>query len=90
MMTVTRGAVLATLLLAAAATAPSTAHAQEGYSRAVRVACSADATRLCPAYKLGSNDMRVCMEAKARLLSRGCVRALEDAGMVPRNMLRGR
>jgi hypothetical protein len=64
--------------------------AQASYSRNVRINCTADSRRLCPAYKLGSNEMRVCMEAKARLLSRQCVRALEDEGLVPRGMLRGR
>jgi hypothetical protein len=85
-----RAALAGLVTLAAAATTPTPVPAQESFPRVVRIACTADAKRLCPAYRLGSNEMRNCMEAKARLLSRGCVRALEDAGMVPRNMLRPR
>jgi hypothetical protein len=72
-------AVLATSLLAfndAAQAEPS--------SRRVRIACSPDAKRLCPREKPDSPEMRYCMEAKGRQLSRTCVRALEDDGIVPR------
>lgn len=61
--------------------------AQESFPKEVRIGCAADAKRLCPAYRLGSPEMRTCMEAKGRLLSRGCVRALEDTGLAPRGFL---
>lgn len=57
-------------------------------SKKVRRACAADAKRLCPRNKFESPELRYCMEAKARNLSSGCVRALEDDGVVPRGMLR--
>jgi hypothetical protein len=53
-------------------------------SRRVRQACNSDAKRLCPREKSDSAEMRYCMEAKGRQLSRTCVRALEDDGIVPR------
>ena len=53
-------------------------------SRRVRNACSSDAKRLCPREKPDSAEMHYCMEAKGRMLSRNCVRALEDEGVVPR------
>jgi hypothetical protein len=56
----------------------------ESSSRRVRQACSGDAHRLCPREKKDSPEMRYCMEAKGRQLSRGCVRALEDDGVIPR------
>lgn len=56
----------------------------EPSSRRVRQACSGDAQRLCPREKKDSAEMRYCMEAKGRQLSRNCVRALEDDGIVPR------
>jgi hypothetical protein len=55
----------------------------------VRGACSNDAKRLCPREKPDSPEMRYCMEAKGRQLSRTCVRALEDEGIVPRGYFRG-
>ena len=58
-------------------------------SKRVRQACSGDAHRLCPREKKDSPEMRYCMEAKGRQLSRGCVRALEDEGIVPRGYFKG-
>ena len=56
----------------------------ESSSPRVRRACTSDYKRLCPREKPDSAEMRYCMEAKGRMLSRGCVRALEDDGIVPR------
>lgn len=53
-------------------------------SRKVRNACNTDAKRLCPNNKFGSSELRYCMEANGRRLSRPCVQALEDDGIVPR------
>ena len=57
-------------------------------SRKIRNACSGDYHRLCPREKPDSPEMRYCMEAKGRLLSTRCVRALEDEGIVPRGYLK--
>jgi hypothetical protein len=54
------------------------------FSKKVRIACSADAKRLCATSKLGSPEMEYCMEAKGKYLSRECKRALEDDGVIPR------
>ena len=64
-----------------ALTAPSFA---ETASRSVRKACASDAHRLCPREKPNSPEMNYCMEAKGRMLSRNCIRALEDEGTIPR------
>lgn len=53
-------------------------------SERVRTMCTPDALRLCPEHSLGSSEMRYCMEAKQRLISRDCQSALEDDGLVPR------
>jgi hypothetical protein len=84
-MTVSRKALS---LIAAGLVALSAVPASAEYSPRVRNACSGDAQRLCPKQKPGSNEMRYCMEARASSLSRGCVRALEDEGLVPRGYLR--
>ena len=68
----------------AALFAAQTAAQAEPSSRRVRMACSGDAQRLCPREKKDSPEIRYCMEAKGRQLSRGCVRALEDDGILPR------
>jgi hypothetical protein len=74
-------ALAAVLLLATAGIAAAN-------SPRVQNACVGDARRLCPNQKLGSAEMRYCMEANATRLSRTCVKALEDDGIVPRGMLR--
>ncbi len=83
-MTVLRSAFLFALALSIAAPIVSA----EGFSPRVRKGCTGDAKRLCPKHKLGSPEMRYCMEANARALSSECVRALEDDGIAPRGYLR--
>lgn len=56
----------------------------------VRKACTGDYKRLCPAYKVGSPQLRACMEAKAFELSSRCIDALVDAGEVGRAQVRRR
>ena len=56
----------------------------EAESRRVERACAGDVRRLCPRDKKDSPSLRYCMEAKARALSRNCIRALEDSGEIPR------
>jgi hypothetical protein len=57
-------------------------------SKRARQACSGDAKRLCPKQKYGTEEMRYCMEANGRNLSRGCISALEDDGTIPRGHFR--
>jgi hypothetical protein len=80
------GTALSVAALIVAGQAPAQA---EQSSRRVRQACSSDAKRLCPREKSDSSEMRYCMEAKGRQLSRNCVRALEDDGIVPRGYFKG-
>lgn len=74
-------------VLAAASLAATLAPAAANTPRAVRKACASDAHKLCPREKPDSPAMNYCMESKAKQFSRSCVRALEDAGMVPRGYL---
>ncbi len=72
---------LAVAGLAGLASNPSAA--QDGaYSDAVQTNCRDDYFKLCPAYALGSTELRLCMEAKAKQLSQQCVRALVASGEV--------
>lgn len=56
------------------------------YGKKVENACKSDYKTHCPAYKEGTAALRNCMSLAGRRgnLSRGCVNALTDAGMVPR------
>ena len=76
-------------MIAAAVMAVSPAVQADRSSRKVRQACTGDYHRLCPREKPDSPEMRYCMEAKGKLLSSRCVRALEDEGIVPRGYLKG-
>lgn len=79
------GALAIAVVLPVLAAAPVSAA-----SRRVEQSCVGDVHRLCPREKKDSPALRYCMEAKQNSLSRGCVRALEDAGEVPRGYLKGR
>ena len=72
------------LALAALSMAVALAPVSAETPRRVRSACAVDAQRFCPREKPNSPEMEYCMEAKGRQLSRQCIRALEDAGMIPR------
>lgn len=76
--------------LAMLAVIASTTHAtsQQSYASDVITKCSPDALRLCPEHALGSSELRYCMEAKARMISRDCLVALEDDGVLPRGTVR--
>ncbi|WP_244534647.1 hypothetical protein [Hyphomicrobium sp. CS1GBMeth3] len=56
------------------------------YSKKVENSCRADYKTHCPAYKEGTSALRSCMTLAGRRgnLSRRCVNALTDAGLVPR------
>ena len=79
------GALAAALVLPVIVAAPAAAA-----SRRVEHACVGDVHRLCPRHQKDSPALHYCMEAHQNSLSRGCVRALEDAGEVPRGYLKGR
>ncbi len=67
------------LLAAPAAVSPAYA-----VSAKVKKACAGDYKRLCPRYKVGSVQLRACMEAKQGEISPKCVQALIDSGEVNR------
>jgi len=58
------------------------------FSKKVRKACGLDYQDFCAQYDPGSSAVRRCFESNRRSLSKGCVRALVDAGEVPRKYLR--
>ncbi len=65
--------------------AAASAQQSSVYSEYLREKCTPDVMRHCSEHALGSAEMRYCMEAKFRMLSRDCVVALEDEGFVPRS-----
>lgn len=75
-------------LLAAAVLVAGMPGAQAAITAKVRKACAPDYKRLCPAYKVGSAQLRACMEAKSIEISSSCVNALIDAGEVDRRRVR--
>ncbi len=70
--------------VAAFALTVATVSAEAQSTKRVRNACESDARRLCPREKGDTPEMRYCMEAKGKQLSRNCIRALEDDGTIPR------
>ncbi|MCB1515339.1 MAG: hypothetical protein H6876_03065 [Hyphomicrobiaceae bacterium] len=58
------------------------------YSARVRRACKGDYNRFCPGYSLYGTELRRCMQAAGKAISKSCIRALIDAGEVPRSMLK--
>jgi hypothetical protein len=78
-------AMAAVALFALAATG---APASAAITGKVKKACAGDYKRLCPSYKVGSAQLRACMEAKQFEISSGCVSALIDAGEVGRSQAR--
>lgn len=59
------------------------------YSATVRRACKGDYNRFCPGYSLYGTELRRCMQAAGKAISKRCIRALVDAGEVPRSVLKG-
>lgn len=69
---------------------PAAAAGDSGpYSATVRRACKGDYNRFCPGYSLYSSELRRCMQGAHKSISKSCIRALIDAGEVPRSMLKG-
>jgi hypothetical protein len=57
------------------------------YSARVNAACENDYYRFCSAYAVGSTSLNACMEASRRSLTKRCIDALVEAGLVPRKYL---
>ncbi|MGD9669006.1 MAG: hypothetical protein AB7U75_08090 [Hyphomicrobiaceae bacterium] len=70
------------------ATAAMAADNSGPYSARVRRACKVDYNRFCPGYSLYGTELRRCMQAAGKGISQRCIRALVDAGEVPRSMLK--
>jgi hypothetical protein len=62
--------------------------AQSTYPPEVENYCKDDYFRYCSPYALGSDELRRCMEANGKTLSRNCQQALKDAGYVKADRLR--
>jgi hypothetical protein len=58
------------------------------YSARVRRSCKSDYNRFCPGYSLYGTEIRRCMQAAGKAISKRCIRALVDAGEVPRSLLK--
>ena len=76
-------ALIVGLVLAAVAGAPANA----AITDKVKKACKGDYERLCPHYKVGSNQLRACMEAKQNDITWNCVQALIDSGEVDKSRI---
>jgi len=61
--------------------------AANAYSARVNSACERDYYRFCAKYSIGTPELRSCMLASRRTLSRRCVDALVAAGEVPKRYL---
>jgi hypothetical protein len=77
----------AAVALAGLALATTDASAQ---SQRVKNACNSDYNQFCPAYPIGSAQLRQCMRANGKKLSRHCLEALVDAGEIERSALKKR
>lgn len=81
-----RAAWIAAIALSVGFMAPAApAHA---VSAKVKKACQGDYKRLCPTYKVGTPQLRACMEAKQAEISSRCVDALIASGEVNRSSRR--
>jgi len=61
--------------------------AANAYSSRVNSACERDYYRHCAKYSIGTPELRSCMMASRRSLSRRCIDALIAAGEVPKRYL---
>ena len=66
----------------AAAALAATAGSASAYSSRVKSACKSDFYRFCPAYSVGSSQLRACMRSAGGNVSRRCIDALADSGEV--------
>lgn len=72
-----RAAIAVAIAAGSLAVTPGEANA---LSLRVKMACAGDYYRHCSAYSPGSKQVRQCMRAVGKGLSRGCVNALYSAG----------
>lgn len=70
------------------ATAMAAAGGAWAYNAKVEQECKDDYFRFCPGYPLGSASLRLCMESRAKQLSRTCVNALVASGEVDRRRVK--
>jgi hypothetical protein len=54
------------------------------YSKRVNSACKSDFYKFCPSYKPDSPQLRECMRSAGGNISRRCIDALADAGIISR------
>lgn len=73
-----------TALLAGVVSAVALAGSAGAYSARVKTACKSDFYRFCPAYKVGTPQLKACMRSAGGNVSRRCVDALADSGDIPR------
>jgi hypothetical protein len=73
-------AVIAALAIMMAALSATDAFA---FSKRVRRACGFDYQDFCSQHDPNGSAVRRCFEANRKSLSKGCVRALVDSGLVP-------
>lgn len=76
------------IIAASIAASFGSAAAQSTYPPAVESFCKQDYFRYCAPYALGTDELRRCMEANGKTLSRDCQQALKDAGYVKPDRVR--
>lgn len=57
-------------------------------SKDVKRKCKGDYKRLCPSYRVGSDELRACMRTQHRAISNACMNALVDSGEAPASVRR--
>jgi len=77
------GRLLSTLVFGA--TLVAVASSAFAYSGAVKGACRADYKRFCGMHAVDDPGLRRCMDKAGRSLSRSCVTALVNSGMVSKS-----
>jgi len=75
---------LLSISLVASAACLVLANGAEAFNAKVQRACKGDYKRLCPQYKVGSPQLRACMEAKSSDISSNCITTLIEEGVVDR------
>ena len=70
--------------LAIACGALATAGDASAYSARVNSACKTDFYKFCPSYKADSPQLRDCMLSAGGNISRRCIDALADSGVISR------
>jgi adenylate kinase len=76
--------------IAAAALVMLPAGDARAQSARVKAACSGDYGRFCPSYPVGSAQLRQCMRANGKSLSRDCIDALVDDGEIKRSEVKSK